>query len=215
MPTGMRMKSRKNTSSLEACTGNSWRTLPGFQASSYTAAWKLIGNALPGTFAMRSLGVWLKVRYAASLDLRVILLEMVEGHIPVGLRCSNRTGGDRPNGCQPTMGKPTDHSTPPPGHVASQGVGGLFPAAAPNLMARTASSSGPSHALTKGALAGLPGSAIGFSPTGCGGPPNHEGPGTAIASSLTLPHTPLATTPRLGGALVRPATQGQDGVCMK
>ena len=29
--------------------------LPRFQAANYTAAWQLVGNALPGTFAVRCL----------------------------------------------------------------------------------------------------------------------------------------------------------------
>ena len=51
--------------------------LPRFRADSYTIAWQLVGNALPGTFATRCLGCWLQVRHGSSIDVADMQLSMV------------------------------------------------------------------------------------------------------------------------------------------
>ena len=107
--------------------------LPRFQAENYTIAWQLVGNALPGTFAVRSVGCWLRARHDASIDLNGILLALVQRtqadfalSAPVGTWCSNTMRSTHAR--QPTHVKPiTQH--PLPCTWQARALGGLFPAA--------------------------------------------------------------------------------------
>ena len=70
--------------------------LPSFHADSYVDAWRLIGSALPGTFAVRAIGVWLHTRHGVTFNLADLLLRLVAttqadfaARTPPSLRCSN------------------------------------------------------------------------------------------------------------------------------
>ena len=111
--------------------------LPPFQAANYTEAWRLVGNALPGTFAVRSIGIWLCVRYQADLVLPTILQQMVRHtqlafaeRAPVGTLCSDHI----PNlqsaapAVHPYARAPITQQALPASRQA-EALGGLYPAA--------------------------------------------------------------------------------------
>ena len=95
-----------------------------------------MGNALPGTFAVRSIGCWLLARHNAALDLHGMLLALVQNtqedfarSTPPGLWCSNaglsRALTNTP--VRPTMKREvTQH--PLPCTWQARALKGLYPA---------------------------------------------------------------------------------------
>ena len=108
--------------------------LPRFQAADYATAWQLVGNALPGTFAVRSIGIWLQELYGATLDLQAILRGLVNhtqldfaGSTPRDLVQQWRTAADAHQRTPVAQARARPDTTPHPSHVASQGFGRLIP----------------------------------------------------------------------------------------
>ena len=114
--------------------------LPSFHADTYIDAWRLIGNALPGTFAVRAIGVWLQVRHGTPRVLGQILLRLVAAtqadfaaRTPAGLVCSNGPAAGTTKTPRPRLPDSWGNTMHPlPLSHWAAALGGLYPAAEAN-----------------------------------------------------------------------------------